>query len=253
MLKSVVGRLVLAVAAVAAGIICWNQSRAIDQAALAYERLVTLRTDRDDSLGVAPASTAALPWPLSEVGALSSLTLEPGVERREQAAVTYWRSDYGTLTDPIALAEAAGADAASDPGLMLVAANAAFRQAQASAADRIRTVERLDGVISTYAEVLRAAPEMADASFNYEYAARFRDSIASGRPMSRGARARAAAEAMTPPIPSADLPMGPTMHGRPGGPPPEIPGSDFKTIAPMPYDEREQTDPGRGATPRRRG
>ena len=103
------------------------------------------------------------------------------------------------------------------------------------------------------ADVLRAAPELADASFNYEFASRFRDSIASGRPMSRGARARAVAEALNPPVPSADLPTGPTLHGRPGGPPPEIPGSDFKTIAPMPYDEREQTDPGRGATPRRRG
>jgi hypothetical protein len=253
MLKTVVGRLVLAVVAVVAGIICWNQSGAIDRAADAYQRLVTLRYDRDDSLGVAPADAAALPWPLTEISALSTLTLEPGVRRQEQAAVAYWRREYGTLTDPLALADAAGADAASDPALMMLAANAAFRQAQANAADRIRTVERLDGVISTYAEVLRAAPEMADASFNYEYASRFRDSIASGKPMSRGARARAAAEAMTPPVPSADLPIGPTLHGRPGGPPPEIPGSDFKTIAPMPYDEREQTDPGRGATPRRRG
>ena len=253
MLKTVVGRLVLALAAAAAGIICWNQSGEIDRAAEAYERLATLRYDRDDSLGVAPSAGAELPWPLTEIGALSSLTLEPGTRRREQASVAYWRREYGTLTDPLALASAAGADAASDPALMMLAANAAFRQTQANAADRIRTVERLDEVISTYADVLRAAPELADASFNYEFASRFRDSVASGRPMSRGARARAVAEALSPPVPSADLPTGPTLHGRPGGPPPEIPGSDFKTIAPMPYDEREQTDPGRGATPRRRG
>ncbi len=253
MLKTVVGRLVLALVSVALAVICWNQSREIDRAAEAYQRLAMLRYDRHDSLGVAPAASAGLPWPLTEIGPLSSITLEPGVARRDQAAVAYWRSEYGTLTDPIALASAAGADAASDPALMMLAANAAFRQAQGSSADRIRTVERLDGVISTYAEVLRTAPEMADASFNYEYASRFRDAIASGRPMSRGARARAVAEALSPPVPSADLPTGPTLHGRPGGPPPEIPGSDFKTIAPMPFDEREQTDPGRGATPRRRG
>lgn len=253
MLKTVVGRLVLALVSAALGIICWTQSREIDRAADAYERLAMLRYDRDDSLGVALPAGADLPWPLTEIRALSALTLEPGVARRDQAAVAYWRSEYGTLTDPLALATAAGADAASDPGLMMVAANAAFRQAQSNRADRIRTVERLDGVISTYAEVLRAAPEIADASFNYEYASRFRDAIASGRPMSKGARARAVAEALNPPVPSADLPMGPTLHGRPGGPPPEIPGSDFKTIAPMPFDEREQTDPGRGATPRRRG
>ena len=37
-------------------------------------------------------------------------------------------------------------------------------------------------------------------------------------------------------------------HGRPGGPPPKFPADQFKTLTPMPYDEREeQTDPGRGS------
>ena len=99
--------------------------------------------------------------------------------------------------------------------------------------------------------MLRAAPEMADASFNYEYA-RASAIIAARRPEGQ-ARAPGAAPPRRHPMPSADLPIGPTLHGRPGGPPPEIPGSDFKTIAPMPYDEREQTDPGEGATPERRG
>jgi len=51
-----------------------------------------------------------------------------------------------------------------------------------------------------------------------------------------------------------DLPSGPTLHGNPGGPPPEIPMSDFKTVTPMRYDEREeQMDPGRGKEIKRKG
>ncbi|MGE3512946.1 MAG: hypothetical protein AB7N65_29135, partial [Vicinamibacterales bacterium] len=102
-----------------------------------------------------------------------------------------------------------------------------------------------------YADVLRADPGRADASFNYEYVARFRDRLAKLRPRDRTPKNLFKAD--DPVIESVDLPTGPTMYGRPGGPPPEIPGNQFKTIAPMPYDEREETDPGRGATPRRRG
>ena len=89
MLKTVVGRLVLALAAVVVGIICWNQSGEIDRAAEAYERLATLRYDRDDSLGVAPSAGEGLPWPLTEIDALSSLTIEAGTRRREQASVHF--------------------------------------------------------------------------------------------------------------------------------------------------------------------
>ena len=70
------------------------------------------------------------------------------------------------------------------------------------------------------------------------------------RPRDRVTRGRPSSE---PEILSVDLPSGPTIYGRPGGPPPEIPGNQFKTLAPMPYDEREETDPGRGAAPRRGG
>jgi hypothetical protein len=53
---------------------------------------------------------------------------------------------------------------------------------------------------------------------------------------------------------SVDLPTGPTVHGRPGGPPEGTDMSDFKTITPMRYDEREeQMDPGRGKELRRKG
>jgi hypothetical protein len=61
----------------------------------------------------------------------------------------------------------------------------------------------------------------------------------------------------TPPPPpdiSVDLPAGPTIHGRPGGPPEGESMSDFKTVTPMRYDEREeQMDPGRGQKLQRKG
>ena len=37
----------------------------------------------------------------------------------------------------------------------------------------------------------------------------------------------------------ADLPMGPTIHGRPGAPPPEAKMEDLQMLAPMEYGDRE--------------
>ena len=57
-----------------------------------------------------------------------------------------------------------------------------------------------------------------------------------------------------PEIPGVDLPTGPTIHGRPGGPPESESMGDFKTVTPMRYDEREeQMDPGRGQKLQRKG
>jgi hypothetical protein len=140
---------------------------------------------------------------------------------------------------------------------MFVVANAAFRAAQQQAArakqsaDRIAAVAVLDGVMQSYAEVLRVDPGHADAAYNFEYVIKFRDAVATGKPRAR--TAREAAEALQRVIPSADLPVGPTIHGKPGAPPPDIPGDQFKTIAPIPYEEREESEPGRGSAPRRRG
>jgi hypothetical protein len=53
--------------------------------------------------------------------------------------------------------------------------------------------------------------------------------------------------------PGVDLPGGPTLHGRPGGPPPDVSMDQFKTLTPMSFEEREEADPGAGPLPRRKG
>ena len=139
----------------------------------------------------------------------------------------------------------------TDPEIMLVAANAAFRASLVNTADRPGTIERLDAVIQGYADALRRAPDNADASYNYEYVSRFRDTFAKSRAPARGATAPKAAPAVD--DGSMDLPAGPTIHGAPGGPPPATTMERFKTITPPRFDEREQGDPGRGAPARRKG
>ena len=169
--------------------------------------------------------------------------------RRHRTLVNYWRGDYAPLTAPMTAADQQAA--AVDPSLMLIRTNASYREAITRLGDTA-ILEKLDGIITSYGDVLRADPTREEASFNYEYVVKFRDKVAKLRP-----RDRTPKNIFKPDehelIQSVDLPVGPTIYGKPGGPPPEIPGSSFKTIAPMPYDEREETDPGKGAAPRRRG
>jgi hypothetical protein len=146
------------------------------------------------------------------------------------------------------LIDGTAAETAKDPGVMFIAANAAYRSAHPeTTGDRKAAVEKLDSVMQAYAEVLRADPTMVDASFNYEYVARARDMIAKGVKQPKPEKDPTDALA-------TDLPIGSTVHGRHGAPPATVPMDDFKTISPMRFDEREeQAQPGRGATQRRRG
>jgi hypothetical protein len=235
-MKTVAGRIVIAVLLFGAAAASLAQARQARRLADAHRHLATLQHDPGN--GETGEAFAALPWPLQ-------LRDDSGEQR---ATTAYWRSEYDLLTDATALAEMAGPQGATDPAVLFTAANAAFRAAESRPGDRTVTVERLDRVVQTYADVLRADPAHTDAAFNFEYVARYRDTLARGKGI-RGAKPGAPVEI----IPSHDLPVGPTLHGRPGGPPPEIPGSDFKTLAPMPFEEREETDPGQGPAPRRRG
>jgi hypothetical protein len=248
-MKAVVTRLLIAVIFFAGAAICWGEAALARRVADAQARLATLHYDLDDGIGAEASALNRLAVPV--------VSLDEEIRRR-RAHSEYWRTRTengdSAAAAPIApLPGARGANPAEDPDagdpqLMFLATNQAFRAATRDISDRARAVERLDLVVQAYGEVLRGDSGNADASYNYEYAVRLRDTIARAR---GAARPRAAPSYE--PERSFDLPPGPTIHGLPGGPPPEIPGDQFRTIAPMPYEEREESDPGRGPTPQRRG
>ena len=136
--------------------------------------------------------------------------------------------------------------------MLLLAANSAFRTGQAET-DRGTALRRVDAVIRSYADVMRGSPGNMDAAYNYEYAIRVRELInkskAGASPKAAAARAAAARA-----VDTGDLPSGPTLHGRPGGPPPASDMSQFKIVIPKRGDERkENPEAGKGGTKVRRG
>jgi hypothetical protein len=241
-MRRVAGVFLLAIVLFAAGAACWTEARLARRMALAHERLATLQYDTEDDIDAAMTTVNRLPWPGGSSG---------GDIERHRATMSYWRSDYRELMGSLPSAGGNVTEGTSNPEVLLVAANAAFRASQAGTLDRAATIDRLDRVIQAYADVLRLAPDSADASFNYEYVSRFRDGFARSKPQDRGARG--GKPVAVPAGESTDLPAGPTVHGYPGFPPPSTGMERFKTITPMRFDEREEGDPGRGGPRRRKG
>jgi hypothetical protein len=241
-MRTIAGQFILALVLFAAGVACWMEARLARRLAEAHERLATVHYDTEDGIDETMTVVNRLPWPGGSLGA--------DIERH-RATVSYWRAQYPELMAALPSTGGNASAVTGDPAIMLVAANAAFRASLANTSDRPGTIERLDGVIQAYADTLRRAPDNADASYNYEYVSRFRDTFAKSRQPARGAIAAKPA----PPLPdlSVDLPPGPTIQGAPGGPPPATSMERFKTITPLKFDEREQGDPGRGAPTRRKG
>ena len=234
-MRTVAGGFLVAVVLIVAGAFAWSQAGLADRVADAHLRLATLQYEGDDALDSAAGTWTESPWRMVDLA---------GDVERHRTRVTYWLGRYQALTP---LLDLTGQQAVSDSTVLFAAANASYRTSALEAGDPKAAVERLDQVMQAYADVLRLDPSHADASYNYEYVARVRDTLAKGRKPARPAAN---------PTDSihADLPAGPTVHGLPGFPPPEVDLGDFKTLTPMKFDEREeQTDPGRGAAQRRRG
>jgi hypothetical protein len=235
-MKSVAGAFILALVLFAAGALSWSEAQLTRQIAAAHQRLATLHYDSDDGITGTSGLLNRLPLPGSSTGDVAA----------ERATVNYWLARYEILTP---LSGSGGNRPAGDPDVLFIAANAAYRSSHPESGNPKAAVERLDNVMQAYADVLRANPNHVDAAYNYEYVARLRDTLAKGKPLPKPAKDQKQA-----PDFSVDLPTGPTLHGRPGGPPPELPMADFKTITPMRFDEREeQEQPGKGAVKKRRG
>lgn len=238
-MRSIIGGLVLAVVLFVAAAASWAEAKLARRMADAHERLATLHYDTNDHIDEAMNVWNRLPIP----GWSSAGDVE-----RHRTMVSYWLGRYDSLSE---LTHATGPQAPSDPAILFMSANAAYRTADPLAPDRKAAIERLDGVVQAYADVLRKAPEYTDAAYNYELVSRMRDALAKAPPKASPRDKKAVEKHENV---SVDLPAGPTIHGRPGGPPEGTDMSDFKTITPMRYDEREeQMDPGRGKEFRRKG
>lgn len=214
-MRTIVIRLLIAAGLAAGAYASWTESGRAEHAADASQRIATLQfADVEGEVG--PAATAT---------------------------VAYWLGRYGSVTADTTTGE-------SDAYVLRTAANAAFRAYEREPGVGPARVQRLDGVLQAYASALKASPRDVDAAYNYEYVARLRDGIAraKGKPSKP--------DTVTPPAPlvAGDLPAGPTIHGRPGAPPPDAKMEELQTIMPMEYGDREaQPEPTPGAKRERKG
>ena len=162
-----------------------------------------------------------------QIATLRHSDVDRDLDAATTATVSYWLGQYGGITADTNNAE-------TDAHVLRTVANAAYRESERDPLAGSAAVQRLDGVLQAYVSALKASPRDVEAAYNYEYVARLRDQVArapQGRPL-KPAPAPTAAMA-------GDLPMGPTIHGRPGAPPPEAKMEDLQMLAPMEYGDRE--------------
>ena len=156
-MKAVIVQFIIAGLLFAAAPRCWTEARTARRVADAYARLATLRYDVDDRIGETASLLDRVPLPIAD-----ARDRRPSPPHHR----AYWRSEFGPLT----VAARGGRTAGGDHGPVADAHRAptpAFRSALSRLGDTA-ILERLDGIIHAYGDVLRADPTLADASFNYE-------------------------------------------------------------------------------------
>src|SRR5262245_32117568 len=240
-MKSIVIPAVLTVLLAAAGVVFWTMGKAEQRLADAHREMAMLQYA--DASAESDATVASRPL-VQRVGGFGD---DEQVDARHlHATADYWETRYNALEPK---RDAGGAITETDPDLLLLAANAAFRTTQ-NDPDRGNTLRRLDGVVKTYAEVMKKDASSMDAAYNYEFVVRTRDALARTRPGTKPAPAAAPKTAAA----DTDLPAGPTLHGRPGGPPAKTDMAQFKIVIPKRGEERKD-DPqaGKGGTKVRKG
>ena len=236
-MKTVIARLSIAVVLAVAAWLCWSESALTARVADARQDILTLNHANLSPL--APQATLSDYLP----GDRKPLADEIRVG---ESTVAYWLGRYNAVA-------ADSGEGTVDPEILLAIANAAFREAQRDPAMGTAAAQRLDGVLQAYAAALKAAGSSSalarDAAYNYEFVSRLRDQVAR-TPQGRIARSPAPAG----PVMGGDLPAGATIHGGPGGPPPDAKMEELQTIMPMEYGDREaQPEPTPGAKRERKG
>lgn len=164
--------------------------------------------------------------------------------RRRRAMLQYWQGDYADLIEVARAANETEDEAAIDPEMRVLAANALYRVAQRGPQDRPTVLKNLDAAIRAYNAALRGGTERPDVAFNYELTVRMRDEIGAGK--------RKALTSMKP----DDTQSEPNMHGDPGEPPKDLKVEQFQIRIPMDPREIKQSQEqaaGTGAARRKRG
>jgi hypothetical protein len=254
-MKSVAGPLVAAIVLAVAGGAFWLLGKTETRIADMHKQLAMLHYEEADSEGQAVEEGLGLERRVPMVGRAAETDV-----RDTRATAGYWRADYEAIA---ARRDANGVLTETNPAILFLTANAGFRASQA-ATERGDIVRRLDNVVKSYGEVLKteagacsaSTPECGtramDAAFNYEFAVRARDPAMRARavPPGKNAAARQALKVED----EGDLPAGPTLHGRQGGPPPATEMNQFKIVIPKRGEERKDApDAGKGGQKIRKG
>ena len=254
-MKSVVGPLLAAIIFALLGGAFWLAGKTETRLADVHKQLATLHYADAAAQGVDVEESLGVERRVPIIGRAAETDV-----RDARANAGYWGTDYAAIAPQ---KDANGVITEKNPSILFLTANAAFRTSQ-TATDRNESVRRLDNVVKSYSEVLRAEAagcagsaaqdcqtRAMDAAYNYEYAIRARETMARARPAAapKGA-ARAQAKANV----DDDLPAGPTLHGHPGGPPPAVEMNQFKIVIPKRGEERKDApDAGKGGQKIRKG
>jgi len=251
-MKSIVGPFAAAVVLALAGAVFWIAGQTETRLAEVHKQLATLRYADASSEGGRFEDSLGVERRMPVIGHAVEADA-----RDVRAAAGYWRSDFAAVAPQ---KDANGVVTESDPAILLLSANAAYRGSQNT--DRITAVRRLDDVVRSYAEVLKTQAKDCDAdervcdqraidtAFNYEFVIRSRDALAKARntaPPKAAPKVAAKTE-------DDDLPAGPTLHGHRGGPPPATDMNQFKIVIPKRGEERKDApDAGKGGQKIRKG
>ena len=248
-IKAVSVRATVTALLVGAAWVCWTagqlESRLADansqMTMLQYEGSLSEYEEIEQSLGSFGQFPARLTQVVAGLG-------------KSRATALYWDERYGALS---LARDASGQPVETNPDILFLAANAVYRTGYRPDGDRVAIVSALDGAIASYADVLRRAPGHIDAAYNYEFAVRTRDAAVRRQQAPRNRTNPAAQPAVVDQRPARqhDLPAGPTIHGKPGAPPPYGENDKFKVLVPQRPDERQGApdSAGEGARPVRRG
>jgi hypothetical protein len=218
-MKTVFGHFTAAVVLALVGFAFWAVGHAERQIAETDQELLTLNFKPVESGAAALSSAIGLAGRTPVLG--TELTADA---THAKGLAAYWLARYQELEPR---RDAAGSVIETNPQQLMLSANAAFRAAQAAKSDRATLVHVYEGIMTSYADVLRLDSSNIDAAYNYEYLVRLRDAAA--KPALKGAK-------------PATPPKTPTLHGVPGGPPQDINMGDFKIVVPKSMQEREQQE-----------